>query len=398
MTTATWWSFWRWKFWTAPPLKLKFERSPIPSLGNLLKLDPRSWEILQSMANILAGVAVTANLILVCVYAAIVSSQSLLPLASGFHPALQVIIIIVFCGVAVATAAVMQLATDFLIPFAAGLAGERMRALPSMAVLLWFVCAATTVAMKVDVYTGWGRERDAKAAVVETAASSDERILAKYALAVPPTVAESDAAIKAANDQLALLEPERALKDQQRADEALTGRGGKWERLNSEVTNLDARIAAERSKLTDATGARANRIEYDRADTAVRKSAGTRKETSRALLYDADFVVWLRAGGMAAAGFIFVLLQFMVRGARAEKAKRDNAKAKERDTKTRNKNTFETEFEEAAPLNARAIPDFGDEPEVKPEAQPAPTSKHPDATGDSSINGVNGYEGGNNGT
>ena len=120
----------------------------------------------------------------------------------------------------------------------------------------------TTVAMKVDVYTGWGRERDAKAAVVETAATSDERILAKYAQAVPPTVAESDAAIAAATAQLALLEPERTLKDTQRADEERTGRGSKWVTLNSDVAGLDARITTERNKLTAATAAKANRIEY----------------------------------------------------------------------------------------------------------------------------------------
>ena len=67
-----------WKFWMAPPPSLK--RSPIPSLGGLVKLDAKSWDILQFVANGLAAFAVAANLLLVTVYAAVVASQSVLPL------------------------------------------------------------------------------------------------------------------------------------------------------------------------------------------------------------------------------------------------------------------------------------------------------------------------------
>jgi hypothetical protein len=51
-----------------------------------------------------------------------------------------------------------------------------------------------------------------------------------------------------------------------------------------------------------------------------------------------------------------------------ERIKRSEAASKGVKTKQAKKNTFEAEWEEAAPMDARAIPDFGDKPEVKPEA------------------------------
>ncbi len=52
----------------------------------------------------------------------------------------------------------------------------------------------------------------------------------------------------------------------------------------------------------------------------------------------------------------------------------------------------EGEYSEAPPLDARAIPNFGDKPEVKPEAEPRKRrGAHPDKTGDDEISGVNGY-------
>ena len=389
---ATWWSFWRFKFWTAPPPSLK--RSPIPSLGNLMPVDAKSWAIMQQSADWLAIAAVVANIVLVSVYAAIVASQSLLPMAVGFSDWIRIPIIVVFCLVAVATAVVMQFGTDFAIPFGAGLAGEKFRLAPMAAVLLWAICATTTVAMKVDVYTGWGRERVAEAAEKATVSDSDQRTLDRYRDAIPPPVASSDALIAGATAEVARIEGERktkaAARDQE--EQQLGGRGPKWRELNDAVAALDAQTATERAKLSAATAAKAARLEYDDAD--ARKKATIREVTvsERQLLYDSDLIVWLRSVGMAFASFFFVLLSFMIRGARDQQAKRSEAASKGVDTKKRKKNTFEAEWEEAAPMDARAIPDFGDRPEVKPEARPQqPNSAHPDATGDDQINGVNGY-------
>lgn len=389
---ATWWSFWRFKFWTAPPPSLK--RSPIPSLGNLMPVDAKSWVIMQQSADWLAIAAVVANIVLVSVYAAIVASQSLLPMAVGFSDWIRIPIIVVFCLVAVATAVVMQFGTDFAIPFGAGLAGEKFRLAPMAAVLLWLICATTTVAMKVDVYTGWGRERVAEAAEKATVSDSDQRTLDRYRDAIPPPVASSDALIAGATAEVARIEGERktkaAARDQE--EQQLGGRGPKWRELNDAVAALDTQLAAERGKVSAATASKAARLEYDDAD--ARKKATIREVTvsERQLLYDSDLIVWLRSVGMAFASFFFVLLSFMIRGARDQQAKRSEAASKGVDTKRRRKNTFEAEWEETAPLDARAIPDFGDRPEVKPEARPpAGTPPHPDATGDDQINGVNGY-------
>ena len=389
---ATWWSFWRFKFWTAPPLSLK--RSPIPSLGNLMPVDAKSWAIMQQSADWLAIAAVVANIVLVSVYAAIVASQSLLPMAVGFSDWIRIPIIVVFCLVAVATAVVMQFGTDFAIPFGAGLAGEKFRLAPMAAVLLWAICATTTVAMKVDVYTGWGRERVAEAAEKATVSDSDQRTLDRYRDAIPPPVASSDALIAGATAEVARIEGERktkaAARDQE--EQQLGGRGPKWRELNDAVASLDAQTATERAKLSAATAAKAARLEYDDADARKKKTIREVTVSERQLLYDSDLIVWLRSVGMAFASFFFVLLSFMIRGARDQQAKRSEAASKGVDTKRKKKNTFETEWEEAAPMDARAIPDFGDTPEVKPDARPpAAAPPHPDATGDDQINGVNGY-------
>jgi hypothetical protein len=390
---ATWWSFWRFKFWTAPPPSLK--RSPIPSLGNLMPVDPKSWAIMQQSADWLAIAAVVANIVLVSVYAAIVASQSLLPMAVGFTDWIRIPIIVVFCLVAVATAVVMQFGTDFAIPFGAGLAGEKFRLAPMAAVLLWLICATTTVAMKVDVYTGWGRERVAEAAEKATVSDSDQRTLDKYRDVIPPPVASSDAIIAGATAEVARIEGERktkaAARDQE--EQQLGGRGPKWRELNDAVAALDTQLAAERGKVSAATAAKAARLEYDDADARIKATIREVTVSERQLLYDSDLIVWLRSVGMAFASFFFVLLSFMIRGARDQQARRSEAASKGVDTKRKKRNTFETEWEEAPPLDARAIPDFGDKPEVKPEAKPKPSPhQHPDKTGDDYGARNNGYE------
>lgn len=398
---ATWWSFWRWKFWTAPPPSLK--RSPIPSLGNLMPVDAKSWAIMQGTADTLATVAVIANIALVSVYAAIVASQSLLPIAAGFPDWLKFLIIGVFCLIAIATAIVLQFGTDFAVPFGAGLAGEKFRLAPTAAIVFWLICATTTVAMKIDVYTGWGRERVAEAAEKATVSESDMRTLARYADAIPPPVASSEAIIASAQAEVTRIEGERKTKAAARDQEEtqLGGRGPKWRELNDAVTLLDQQLTAERGKLSAATAAKAARLEYDDADARRKATIHDVTVSERQLLYDTDLIVWLRSFGMSFASFFFVLLSFMVRGARDQQAKRTEAANKGVKTKQAKKNTFEAEWEESAPLDARAIPDFGDTPEVKPEAKPKPSPhQHPDKTGDDYGARSNGYteEGDNAGT
>jgi hypothetical protein len=262
------------------------------------------------------------------------------------------------------------------------------------AIFFWLICATTTVAMKVDVYTGWGRERAADAAEMATTSESDQRTLDRYSDAIPPPVASSDALIAAATAEVARITGERTTKAAARDQEEqqLGGRGPKWRELNEAVVALDTQLAAERGKLSAATAAKAARLEYDDADARRKATIHDATVSERQLLYDSELIVWLRSGGMSFASFFFVLLSFMIRGARDQQAKRSEAANKGVDTKRKKKNTFEAEWEEAAPMDARAIPDFGDKPEVKPEARPQqPNSAHPDATGDDQINGVNGY-------
>lgn len=397
---VAWWEFWRFKFWMASPPSLK--RSPIPSLGGLVKLDAKSWDILQLTANFLAAFAVAANLLLVTVYAAVVASQSVLPLIAGWDFAphawgwvwhigafFKWSIIVIFAIVATITAGVLQFGTDFAIPFGVGLANEKFRVVPSLAVVLWVVCAVITVSMKVDVYTGWGRERMAEAAQTSTSDESYKRTLERYKDAIPPPVAASDALVEAANANITRMEAEAKTKTGLRDDEDKNhgGRGDKWKTLDGEVTALNTGIATERTKLAAAITAKANRIEYEDADKHVRDAAKTVSVARGKLLYDDQTIVWMRSIGAAFFSFIMVLISFMVRSARADQARRKEAAQKANQTKQENANTYSGEWEEAASVDAHALPH--DPSVVNEVVAPAdtptrtkPSSVHPDKAGD----------------
>lgn len=426
---AKWWTPWRWKFWHAPPPTLT--RSPIPSLANLMKVDPASWDIMGRWANRLAFLAVAANLAIVATYAFIVATQSELPITRGWNAVIPLwwdgaaipigaiaryTVVAILAVMALFTAIVLQLGTDFSIPFAAGLAGEKYRVIPTLAFAVLFpICLATTVIMKVDVYGGWGRERIAAATETATIADADQRILDKYRLAVPPPITESDgkiakadAAISNADDAIKGLQTTRDeqadLRTREEADPSKPGRGPKWRQYNAAVLEADGKIAEQRAlkaaavtERADAIAAKANRTEYDDALTRTKTSVRTFTESQRQLLYDADFSVWLRAGGMAFASVMFVLMSFMIRAARADAAKRSNAAFKGADTKRQKSNTKDAEWGEAAPLGTPALPDFG--PVSAGAVAPAATKtkreqspRHPDKTGDNYGAGANGYE------
>lgn len=428
---AKWWTVWRYQFWHAGPPSVK--RSPIPSLGNLMKVDQASWEIMGKWANRLAFLAVSANLVICAIYAFVVATQSELPITRGWNAQIPIwgthylfhigdvaryTVVAVLAVMALFTAVVLQLGTDFSIPFAAGLASEKYRVVPSLAFAILFpICLTTTVAMKVDVYSGWGRERIAAQTEAATISDADQRILSKYVNAVPPPLAESDghiatseAAMTNADDAIKRLETTRAeqakLRDKEEAGEgSAAGRGPKWTQYNAAVTQADADIAAQGNlKATAVTArakaiaAKANRLEYDGADARTKATVRSVTENDRELLYDTDWVVWLRAGGMAFASVMFVLMSFMIRAAKAEAAKRSQAANKGVQTKQEKANTKEGEWQESAPLGAPQLPDFG---HVEPGAVAGATTRtprttevdtHPDKAGDNKVNGVNGYE------
>lgn len=429
---AKWWTVWRYRFWHASPPTLK--RSPIPSLGGLMKVDPASWDIMGKWANRLAFLAVSANLVICAIYAFVVATQSELPITRGWNAQIPIpfttllfhigdvaryTVVAILAVMALFTAIVLQLGTDFSIPFAAGLASEKYRVVPSLAFAILFpICLTTTVAMKVDVYSGWGRERIAAQTEAATISEADQRILAKYQNAVPPPIAESegrianaDAAISNADDTIKGLETARAeqasLRDKEEAgDGAVAGRGPKWEQHNAAVREADTNISAQRTlKATavtaraNAIAAKANRKEYDDATERTKATIRSVTENDRQLLYDTDWVVWLRAGGMAFASTMFVLMSFMIRAAKAEAAKRSNAAYKGVETKNEKKNTKEGEYQESAPLGAPQLSDLG--PVAPGSVAPADTKTqrvtdvdtHPDAAGDNQVNGVNGYGG-----
>lgn len=425
---AKWWSPWRWKFWNAPPPK--FSRSPIPSLANLMKVDAASWDIMARWANRLAFLAVAANLAIVATYAFIVATQSELPITRGWNATLgdsagwhipvgalaRYTVVAILAVMALFTAIVLQLGTDFSIPFAAGLAGEKYRVIPTLAFAILFpICLATTVIMKVDVYGGWGRERVAAATETATIADADQRILDKYAAAIPPPITESEgkiakaeAVITNADEAIAGFQTTRDeqadLRTREESDPNRPGRGPKWTQYNDAVIAADLNLANQRqakaaavTERASAIADKANRTEYDNALERTKGSIRTVTESQRQLLYDADFSVWLRAGGMAFASTMFVLMSFMIRAARAEAAKRSKAANKGVETKQEKSRTKEADFEESAPFDARALPDFGavDTAVFAEAATRTPktkgTPKHPDKAGDGEHDGANGY-------
>lgn len=120
-------------------------------------------------------------------------------------------------------------------------------------------------------------------------------------------------------------------------------------------------------------------------------------EGQRALLYDADAVVWMRAGGLAFASFMFNLMSFMVRAAKSEADKREAADRKRAATREQNKNTVDGQWSEAAPIGAPQLPNGGEvEAEVVAEADTGRKVKgaqHPDRAGDNAIPGAKGDQG-----
>lgn len=426
---ARWWTPWRWRFWVAPPPTLK--RSPIPSLANLMKVDAASWDIMGRWANRLAFLAVAANLAICATYAFIVATQSELPITRGWNAVIPLwdhlvipigaiaryTVVAILAVMALFTAVVLQLGTDFSIPFAAGLASERYRVIPSLAFAVLFpICLSTTVIMKVDVYGGWGRERVAAATETATIADADRRILDRYAIAVPQTVADSESKIAGADAVIAnadeaikgfqtARDEQAKLRDKEEVEPGRPGRGPKWEEHNTAVQKADADIAAQRTlKITATTerataiAAKSSRLEYDAAMDRTKGSIRTVTESQRSLLYDADFTVWLRAGGMAFASVMFVLMSFMIRAAKAEAAKRSNAANKGVQTKQEKANTKDAEYEEAAPLGAPQLEHAGDVTHGAVATASTKTRQerdrktHPDKAGDNYGAGANGYD------
>jgi hypothetical protein len=412
-----WWNPISWEIWHKPPAQLK--RSPIPSLDKLMEVDQTSWEVMGRWANRLAYGAVIANLVICALYAFIVATQSELPLTRGWDlkiPGLggqdflagataRWVVIGILAAMALISAVVMQLGSDFAIPFGAGLASEKHRVVPILSLVVFAVCITLTASIKMDVFSGWGRGRLAVAAEKVALSDADQKILAKYAAQAPDPLADSVGKIATADAEIARLERVLAEQLKLRASEetgagagVVAGRGPKWDAADRAVKQADADLAAHRTARATAIATKAQREEFDKATAHQLATVRSTTEAERSLIYDSPMIVDIRALGMSFISPFFVLVSFMVRASKAAAAKRREADLKRSQTRRDNANTFDVPFTEGAPHGAPglgfdegAVDGVTGRPGVgihKPV-----DGRHPDATGDDYGARTSGYGG-----
>jgi len=355
----------------------KNEKKPIrlPGITDVVSLDRTGWNIVSRWAGIIGYSASLFNLLLVTIYACTVASQStfgMLENAGWFVSGLAWFMLMVL---ATGIAAVLQLATDFGLPWAAGLAGEKYRMSPTAIIMAWLIFfMPTTLIMKYDLYSSWGHERQAEIVLKQTESENDAQVLAKFSAGPPAGIEASQAIIDAGPAALADLKDERerlvSARDQEKKflGSTDTGMGPNWRKLNEQVLAQDALIRAQEEKVTTAKTALQDRKDYDAAKARREQNAKITANggASLTLLYDNPIVIWLRVLGGAFVSMIAILVHFVALKKAAEEREAAIAKAEASERakkgwgKRREKaNTFDGDYEEAAPLGTKAIPDLG---------------------------------------
>lgn len=396
----------------APALAVK-KRFRVWTITDIVGMDRSGWRVIQDSAMWVAGVASAANLTLVVVFACAIASQSVFGLMENAPFWAQAIIWFILMVVATVIAGVLQLCSDFGLAWGAGLATEKYRVSPSVVLFVWAMCVLTTLYMKFDLYSSWAHERQAVVAQAQAENANDARILAKFPAAAPPGLEASQRIINAAPQLVDDLRKERdrlvSARDQERRflGNTDTGMGPEWRKLNEQVLATNTEITAVETAAATAATAKQDRIDYDaakqRQESNVKRSANN--GATMTLFYDQPFVIFLRVVAGAAVSILGVLVALVARKKREELRLADEAKAKAAErakkgwrTREERASTFDGDFEEAAPLGAKAIPDLGPTaPGTFAESdshirQETDVNTHPDATGDLfSANTKNGH-------
>lgn len=379
------------------------------TITDVVGISDNAWAKLAWIATIVGFVAVSTNFGMVVAYAVGVAVDAPM-LGAGDGNGFKVFANIIVGVGQVLVAGMLQLGTDFCLLFAAGLAKSKYRFTPTAALVLWAICAANTLEMKQDIYESIKDGRVAELRIADDAKAPADVKAAKQLLAgyvdnpAPVTQAESNAVIDTAGQTITDLQSERAEKVVARGEEAKTGRESRWKEHDDRVQAIDRQLGLERSAITAARVALAKRVAFDAAtDTATQWD--TRPQLSEtAIGYDEQWAIDLRVWGMSLLSFVSILVAFAADKAsydrkkeEDEKRKRSEAGKKAADTRWQNKNTFEGEFTEGAPINAGALPNLGGEPGVVAKADTArrvkpDPGKHPDSAGDDYGARENGYQ------
>lgn len=386
------------------------------TITDVVGISDDAWSKLAWIATIVGFVAVATNFSMVVAYAAGVARDAPMLVDPGSDFLKQAANAIVGVG-QVFVAGMLQLGTDFCLLFAAGLAKSKYRFTPTAALILWCICAANTLEMKQDIYESIRDGRIEQQQIAEEkAAPADvqaaKKLIASYAdKDAPPTQEASNAVIDTAGQTISDLQNERAEKVAARGEEAQTGRESRWQAHDTRIQEIDRLLTSERTKITTARVSLAERVAFDGA-TAKATEWDTRPKLEVSKVgYDDQWAIDLRVWGLSLLSFVSILVAFAADKAsydrkkeEEEKRKRSEAAQKAANTRWQNKNTFEGEFTEGAPINAGSLPNLDIEPSVvakadTPTRRKADPDKHPDKTGDDYGARENGYGGGvNDGT
>lgn len=382
------------------------------TITDIVGLDRHGWKVVQDSAAWVGGVASFANLTLVVVFACTIASQSAFGLMEEAPDFWKWTVWFILMAAATVIAAVLQLATDFGLPWASGLAFEKYKISPTALIAMWLLFfMPTTLIMKFDLYSSWAHEREAVIVQAQTEQANDTRILAKFPSAAPPSIDASQKIIAASAGLLRDMRAERdrliAARDQEKKflGSTETGMGPAWNKLNDQVLDYDARITAQVSAEAAAETNKQDRIDYDAAKARQEGNAKVTANDGAALtlFYDQPLVIFLRVVGGATVSLLAIIVYFAAAKKREQLAEIAAAKAEaaERARKgweTRRNKPQDADWSESAPLDSRSLThDPGVEtaaiaPADTPTRRPGASPNHPDKSGDDFGARNTGYE------
>lgn len=390
---------WSWEVHKGEKKPLKF-----PVINDIVSLDRVGWRAIRNASIGVGATASFANLMLVTVFACTIASQSTFGLLENAPWWITGPVWFILMVMATAIAAVLQLATDFGLPWASGLAFEKYKISPTAIIVLWLtVFMPTTFIMKFDLYASWAHARQAEIVQKQTEDVNDANVLAKFASGPPPGIEASQAIIAQSPGLLKDMRAERdrlvSARDQEKRylGSTETGMGPKWNALNDQVQDVDKRIEAQAAASATAATALQDRMDYDaaRARQEANAKITAHNGSTLTLWYDQTWAIVLRVLGGEFASIISIIVAFVALKKTEEHKEAEAAKAEasERAKKgwykrRQNASTFEGDFEEAAPINAPKIEDQGPVASAAvaradtQTQQVRDTDTHPDRTGD----------------
>lgn len=405
------------------------------SIQDVVGVSDKALTKITWIAGIIAFLASANNLFMVASYALAVSMDAPLLATQGVDAGWATAVNWIMTIGQVLVSIMLQLGTDFCLLFAAGLAIHKFKMTPTLAIFLWVICAANTVAMKFDIYHSIrdGRIEEIKLAEKPNIEQQQSiNWMLQYAdndedgqpdKALPRSIDALQSAIDAATEtitdkQISIeeLQAEKLQTVEDRKDEyTLGGRGPKYNDLTDRIDALTLQITEQRSQIDQkrldrdaAISEQEERKAYE-GHLIIVKGWDERPEITKSDLgYDGEFYVWMRVFGLSILSIVGILVAFAADKANedrkkeeAEKAKRSAAAQKGVETRRANANIYDTDYEEAT-VEMEALPDFNADTADKQGNEiiadyatqtPQSPDIHPDKAGDDYGVGIDGTKG-----